>query len=615
MIQRFDRFFIRTLVALILVAGSGCTGAWQKALHEDTSAAYYRYMRDHPDSDHHAQAQERLDFLKLKRDLNLRTYQAFLQKYPDTLLVEEIRSRLEPHALAAARSAGTADAYRAFIAGFPDGELVERARGNLAYIDAKGFGGRAQELTKFADKHPESDFAAEARRSAEASRLRDRSRFERIALSVEIAPNVPDARRWRTKFQQRTKKIYAEAGREIIVIPAIVDPQTARSLPPARLTIQHTERSQRASIEDGTVSRPGMLAETIVTLQAGPDRPPIFRRVFTLRIDSTQHAEGSSVLASTASPRYWNDFFVPVSTWQTSAVVRPPIKLKGEVVDIDAAGDRVAVLYENGHFQLIELADPEAPLVLAEYERPNDMKKWSGVTILGNRVAVFGEEGIEMVAFGKEGPYVELSYDRSQIGTVFALEPYGQYLAAAGARGLMLIDLERGVVKHVMRRVIKSLAVVGDDLVFTDGESLFVSNIKLLRQKRVSAQMKLGRAFGLWRIRSFAPRAVAIGHAGALVLDLSQGDKPVVTARLDNKEAGRVTDAAAVRGRIFLLGDRGLQMMDARATRLVESIDVLPQTRVATMGRHVVAVGDEHLQVVDAAPLTPWPMPAEAAGR
>ena len=63
MIQRFDRFFIRALLILSIAFGIGCAGPWERALREDTPASYYHYMRDHPDSKHHADAQEHLDFL------------------------------------------------------------------------------------------------------------------------------------------------------------------------------------------------------------------------------------------------------------------------------------------------------------------------------------------------------------------------------------------------------------------------------------------------------------------------------------------------------------------------------------------------------------------------
>jgi len=608
----------RWLAVLAVLLGtlpvlSGCADrAWEAALRADEPAAYYRYMRDHPESPRVADAKERLDFHKLKRNLSLPAFEAFVEKYPDSALADEIRPELAPQAFAAARSAGTVEAYQDFLEQFPSGALAARARGNVAYIEAGGFGGRPADLGDFAAAHPESDFAEEARRSAEAASLLARSSFDRVGLAIDISPATPEAAKLHRRFLERARSAYDKSGVELVVLPEIVDPALADRLPRARLTISHEEVEVATSIDGAAVSRPGHLARTQVVLRASPDTPPIFEREFSLRIDSTQHLRGASVLSSTASPRYWERFFVPVASAQTSVLRRPEIALTADAVDVDAAGDRSVVLFEDGRFQVVELANPAEPEVLAEYVRPNDFKKWSGVRILGDRIAIFGEEGIEIVGFGASGPEVVSALSRSDIGTVFALEPIGDHFAVAGARGLMLVDPESGGVKRIMRRVVKGLATVGDTLVFTDGEVVFVSDIALLEQKRVYAQLKLGRAFGPETVRSFGRRAVVVGAAGAIVLDLSTPEKPTVTANLLARDVGRIEDAAGVAGRVFLIGDRGLMLLDPGATRIVQWVDVDGKSRVAGMGRHVVALGERRLQAVDAGPLTaPASLPAD----
>lgn len=596
------------------VIGSGLVGcadrAWEAALRADQPAAYHRYMRDHPESPRVPEAQERLDFHKLKRNLSLEGFDAFLIKYPGSALADEIRPKLEPQAFAAARGAGTAAAYEAFIAQYPRGALVGRAEGNAAYIAARGFDGRAAELAAFADEYPDSDFASEARRSADAAALMARSHIDRVGLIIELAPGTPEAQRLRNRFLERAQVAYRRAGVELVVLPEIIDPATANRWPAARLTIAHEEGEVVTSIDDGALSRPGNVARTRVTLRGAPDAPPIFEREFDLRVDSSEHLPGTSVLSSTASARYWAAFFVPVATSQTSVLRRPEVALAAEAVDVDAVGDRSVVLFEDGRFQIIQLADPANPEVLAEYERPNDFKKWSGVRILGDKIALYGEEGIEIVAFGANGPEVDLSLPRGQIGTVFALEPVGDRLAIAGARGLLLLDPETGTVSRLMRRVLKGLASVDGTLVFTDGESIYVSSLDLLRQKRVHAQLKLGKAFAPNTVRSFGDRVVVIGGGGIVALDLTRPGQPAVTAKLLSSDIGRVDDAGAIGGRIFLLGHRGLMLMDAGASRVIQSVDVDGKTRLATMGRHIVTVGANSLQAVDAMPLTGRALPA-----
>ena len=53
---------------------------------------------------------------------------------------------------------------------------------------------------------------------------------------------------------------------------------------------------------------------------------------------------------------------------------------------------------------------------------------------------------------------------------------------------------------------------------------------------------------------------------------------------------------------LFLIGDRGLQAMDRNLRSVAEAIDDQARYRVASIGRHVVVVGDQWLQVVDATP-------------
>ncbi len=611
--QGFSKLLILASAGLVL-ATLGCAGsAWDKAVKTDTPAAYYRFMRDHPGSDKQAAAQERLDFHKLKRNLSLAGFDAFLEKYPDTVLLDEVRPRLEPKAFAVARAQGTAEAYEGFIAQFPNGELKARAEGNAAYLRAAGFAGDSDSLAQFAIDHPESDFAGEAQRTASTVALRNTTRFWKVGLVLEIAPGTAQAKEIRAKFVERAKDIYEDAGVELIEVPEIVNAATASGLPRARLVVRHSEEAVGASYDGGSMSRPGIVATTRVTLVANVEREAIFDRTFSLRVDPQQHLQGTSVLFSSAAPLYWDAFFVPVATWQTNAAVRPPVSFESPVVAVDAAGDRSVVMFENGHFQVIELADPAAPVVLAEYTRPNDFKKWSGVKILGDRIAIFGEEGIELVGFGTDGPQPVASWSRGKIGTVFSIEPLGEHLVVAGASGLLLADPSNMALKRMMRRVIIGMATVGDTLVFTDGESLFVSNMNLLAQQRVSAQLRLGKQFAPGLIRSFDQRAVAIGKGGVVVLDLSNGSKPVVTAKLHTREVGVVTDATAMGSRIFLSGERGLQMLDARGVRPAESIDVEARRRIATMGRHVVSIGESRMQLVDTTPLLNLSKPASAS--
>jgi hypothetical protein len=235
------------------------------------------------------------------------------------------------------------------------------------------------------------------------------------------------------------------------------------------------------------------------------------------------------------------------------------------------------------------------------------------VRILGDRIAVFGEEGLEIVRFSAAGTEVAFSLDRSKIGTVFAIEQLGDRYLLAGARGLILMDPQTGELQRVMRRVIRSVAVAGRSLIFTDGEAVYVSTLALLGQDKVSGRLRLGKSFAPRHVRSFDSRALVIGEGGVVILDLASGGTPVVAAKLLSRDVGRVSDATAIGSRIFLMSDRGLLMLDAGGTRLAESIDVDPLARVSSMGRHVVGVGPDKLQVVDSTPFLSFVAPASGS--
>ena len=183
-------------IFLTLLVLTGCVGgAWNRALDEDTPAAYYRFIRDHGDSKYAGEANERLKFHKLKRNPTMNGFEAFRKQYPGSPLIAELQPILEKPAFDAARSHGTAVAYRAFLADFPDGALAARAEGNAVYVEAKGYGGNAAQLGSFANRHPASDFAAEAQRTVEAVSARRAGQFDRVGLLFHINASTPEKKR------------------------------------------------------------------------------------------------------------------------------------------------------------------------------------------------------------------------------------------------------------------------------------------------------------------------------------------------------------------------------------------------------------------------------------
>jgi len=589
-------------VSLMLTA---CIGdPWRSVNKKNTLADYRRYVQKYPDSRHRTKAEEHIAILELERDPTLDGYEAFMAEYPESELVAGVREILEPRGFARARFAGTPAAYDEFMELYPDGSHRDRALGNKVFLEAAGFANSLQGLADFVAAHPESDYAPEATKSLEAIEAKKRGRFDRVGLVVRISPETPEASRLISAFTDRAKRQFKASGRELVVMPDIQTRSNSSSLPKARLVIEHKEGRAKAKLAEGRLSRPGMLATTRVSLYAEPGGEPIWQRMFRARLDTEQHFAGTSLLFNPGARGYWDAFFVPVASWPNRATVRKPLQAEKQIVALDSVGDRTAVLFADGEFQLLELADAEAAFPLAHYERTKDFTRWSGIAVLGERVLIYGEDGLEMVGFAEGGARRIAALERQTVGSIVAAVPHEGRLILGGSRGLLMTDKNAGQARRLLRRPVKGLDRVGELLVFTDGASVFASTLELLGQQRVMQEVELGYEFGPARIVGFGRRALVIGKRGVVVIDFSKPDAPKLVSKLSPDKVGRIADAAAIGQRVFLVGERGLQMLDPSGKRVVEAVDIEPREHVAGMGRFLVATGKAGLQVVDSVPLT-----------
>jgi hypothetical protein len=601
-------------MALVLLSAFGCAGqAWKQAVREDTPAAYYRFMRDYSDSEFVDVARERLEFHKLKRSPSLAGFDQFRKKYPNSELIEALHPTLEKPAFEAALAQGTASAYRSFLDGFPSGSLAARAEGNAVYVEADGFGGRVAGLERFAMNHPESDFAAEAERTASATATRGAQQFDRVGLVLELAPSTPEAKRVSQALLDRIEKMTDRLGVQVVRVPRSLDPAQAARYPQARLEVSHRETEVQPEVNAGGLERPSVVGVTRVVFREKQGGAIIAEREFSLRVVDKAHVPGTSVLFSAAAPKFWDEFFVPMARWRNDQTIRPPIELGAPVVDVDAVGDRSIVLFENGDFDVIGLADPTQPVKLGSYRRGENYKRWTGVKMLGPHVAIYGEEGLELVRFTATGPVAERTWDRGQIGRVLAITMVGDQLVTVGAKGMQIVDRNSGELRQVMRRVIQGVDAAGQALVFADGETVYISSLALLAENRVIAQMKLGRTFGPKNVRVHESAAIVTGPGGALIIDVKTPQAPKAISKLSTREVGEIFDATRIRGRTFLIGARGALLLNRQLSRVEETIDVGKRHRVAVMGRHLVTANASGLQVVDAAPWAHQGTPAAAS--
>lgn len=594
--SRWNRPLCPALVAAVAVSALACAGGdWKAARAEDTASAYHQFLRAHPRSSHAREARERIALVRARSKPTPEAYRAFLEEFPDSPHLEELRAAVEEALFLRARAAGNVEAYREFLSEFPDGAYAARAAGNAEYLEARGFAGRPSDLADFAARHPASDFAAEALRSSAAVDVRGESGFRRVGLVLEIADGTPDAERLARIFTARAVRGYQAAGLELVPVEDVGEP------PPARLTIRHQERQVATELRGGTMVSAAMVATTEITLTAAGESEPIWSHEVEFRGSPSPHAGGKSILLGPATQRYWSAFFVPRATWKTQAAVRAPQLFSRPIVSLEATRGRVLVLFGDGEFRIVDLADPEKPFSLGDYRRERDLTHWSGVRLLEPGAILFGADGIEVVELGPAGPRRVRVLDRAAVGSVVGVESSDGKLVTAGNRGLLLVDGGEEP-ETLFEGEVLGLARFAGGIVFTAGKSLFVSTVPMLREGQILAELHLGRGFFPGRVRARDGAAVVLGERGVALVDLERPARPSVRSRIDMSEVGAIRDATLVGGRLFLLGDRGLQVTDASGRRVVDSADVVARSRIGVAGRHLVMIGERALQVVDTTP-------------
>ena len=589
-----------SILALAAGLAFGCAAQnWERARTEDTPAAYRHFLADNPRSSHAAEARERLDYLQAKREGTQVALERFRKDHPTSAFLADLQTAAASRDFEAARSEGSAEAYERFADRFGEGDLVERARGNAEYLRHGGFSGRPEELAAFAQRHPTSDYAAEALRTLSVLKLRNSGAFPSVGLRIEIAPGVGDADRLRNAFTERAKETYADAGVRLL---------TGGS-PSAWVEVQHSERAVPTQVYQGQVAGPGVLAETQVSLHRAGQDAPIWTETFTLRVRDSERRQGSSVLFSAGAQAYWSHFFIPVASWPTQAALRTPVPLRAGVVAVSAQLDRAVALFSDGSFREVDLADPDAPRGVIDYARPAGMARFNGIQLLDDRVIVFGEDGIEMIGRGANARRLR-ALGRAEVGGVSAVEAVGGQLLIAGSRGLQRTALAGGPVEALVQKPVHAIARSGNTLYALDDRMLYAAPLDDPRAERFESAFEVGRALEPRSLHIDEGVAVVVGRRGVLCLDVSRPGSVTQLARLNATDVGQVTDAVVLGAKLFAVGDRGLQVFDPHSGRLLDSVDVDGRLALDGAGRHVVVIGSDRLQVVDA---TPWTGPRAAA--
>ncbi len=601
----------RTLaIAAILIPFTvGCaakTQSWETVRQKDTAGAYHRFLRENPKAPQAAEARERLVFSRLKQEPTAAGYEEFRASYPDSALLAELRPLVEERIFEQVRWRGTAAAHREFLAEFPDSSHAARAAGNVEYLEKRGFAGRPGELAGCADRHPQSDFAADARRSAASIGLRRQSEIHSIGLVLAVEPGTPGAARLTRSFAERAKRHYAKHRVQVVALSGPADPRADRV--DAILTLEHGEKRVRAG-SDRSFS-PGILATTRITLARASDAEVIRSDEFDLKVSVSEYREDSSILFGVAGDRYWDAFFFPDATWSNQHAMRSALDVKKSGVAVDTNGHRAVVLFADGGFDVVDLADPAQPQIVVHYVRPKDLTTWQGVRFIGGRLAIFGGDGLEVYELNAAGLKRTLALDTATVGSLVAVENTSDGMLLAGSRGLSLLAPGAKQPQSLVEKSVLGATMQQGRVYFTDGSSLFIASMATLKRRKAEAQLRIGEHFTPKRVRVWGTTAVVLGETDALLVDVSRPAAPRVRGRVNTVGRGEIRDAMVWGGQLYLLTERGLLVSDAADASTDDALGVAARARMAATGRYLVVVGDGKLQVVDTTPFRNGPRPA-----
>jgi hypothetical protein len=506
--------------------------------------------------------------------------------------------RVETGAFESARAEATPAAWARFLEAFPDGAFAARARGNQIYLQSSGFPGRPDLLAAFVREHPDSDYAVEAQRTLSGVEARARGGFGRVGLEIEIAPDVSDATRLRGVFAERAREIYAAAGVPLVDGPAA-----------AVVRIRHAERAV-AALEGGDVlAKPGVLAETEVSLVA-EGGALVFQDRFGIRVPDTDRRRDGSVLFAHAAEGYWDRFYVPVASWATSSALRATWNAPTPIAGVGGELGRAIAVSSDGTFREVDLSDPAHPRLVAQYARPAPPGRFSGARRLAGRVVLFGEDGVEVIAREGNAYRRVAALDRGVVGAVAGVEEHEGRLLVAGTRGLVRVGLDGGAAERLVERPLRGIARAGTTLYLLDDQWLYGGPLADPRATSFFTVADVGRTLEPRLLRVGNGIAVVVGGRGIATYALAGTGAARPLARPRTSSIGAVSDALVLGGSVFALGERGLLVLEPHSGRIRDSVDVDARFKLDAAGGSLVAIGGERLDVVDA---TPWTATAAAA--
>ena len=592
----------RVVATLALAAWAlGCAAAsWEGARQANTVAAYSRYLRDNPKSAHAAEAQERIDALRVLAHQTIEAHEKFIETYPQSELLLELKAAMEPLYFTRARNQNTPTAYHAFLAQYPDGQLARRANGDLAYVEMIENHPSVATMREFMRQYPESDFATDAQRSLDLVSFRKETAIHHLGVRIEVSPNTAQPQRVRRGFVGVIAREYAEHGVDVTFIPTGAEPTADMD---GWLRLDYEESGAAGTFGGNTV-----LARCRVRLyHKSAPKDPVWDRTFEApaeHIVKGTYARDKTVFGNSRYP-FWSQFFVPVAMWASTESKVQKLDYLEDVRAMDMRGDRVAVLFSRGGFDLVDVSSPLDPQVMDRFRRDDDLSNWTGIRIVDeHHVLIYGPDGAELIERTAEKPISKGRWEVAEVGSVSAADIWGDTALLAGSKGVYAVRLtsERLTSHRLLEGQFVALEVQKPFIYLARPNRAEVTTPKHLLRHLTGGAVGFPENFAAKGGRIAGKSFVVFGKDAAMEISLANPAHPEAIGPLTAEKVGRLSDITADGDNAYLLGDRGLQIASTSGKHVNDSIQVHGDHSMALSGRYVFVAGARSLEVVDVGP-------------
>jgi hypothetical protein len=610
------------LIALATFCGSGCMEtSWAAARRSDTVAAYNQFIRDHPDSQFIDSARERMDYLRVRTFQTVEVYEEFERRHPKSELLPELKATVEPLFFERARTANTPRAYAEFLTLYPDGKLRPKAEGNEYYVQTVLRDPKPEALRSFVSQYPESDFVAEAQRTLDLIDVRGKSAIRTLGVKVDIAPNVSQPERVARGFTSLIGQAYRARGVQVKVLRADQIPGPDLD---AWVSVDYREAPA-----PGALGATSLFSYCRIRLQHRDFEEPIWDRSFDAPADHlVKGAFGrDKTVFGNAKYSFWEHFFVPVSTWASSRARVGELRYTEPVQSLHVFGDRGALLLERGGVDFLDVSAPGDVKILERYRREADLADWRGIRMLRDDLAItFGNDGAELIRRSDQQATRLARWEGGEVGAVRSATLYDtSTLLIAGSRGLFAVRMNRTPLtpQRLLDGEIVALEAQGQFLFVIRTDRVEVALPKHLMMHITARRIPLGKGFRAERASRAGDRIFVFGNDSVVEVSIAEPTRPAVVSRIEHGSLGSIADMTSDVRHRYLLGERGLQVVDRLSVSddpqdVQDYIQVEADATLAMKGRFALAVGQSSLEVFDMAPyhderFRPKPRPVPAA--